>query len=187
MDGAAVEVAGIEQRHGAAFGFLAQGVLESEVHDAAGGDGHAQRGKAGAKAVHGFLGRGVAGCGGDVDELLRVVRLTRLTAPSPIRWAREIRCGEGMQCGRPYRQVGCPQGQVTCTTNQVYGPRHQVRGHRQEGTCERRKVPSSRVKVPGSRQKVTGNFRQAGCTRQDVPCPLRQVSGPGKEGTGARR
>lgn len=75
MDGAAVEVAGIEQRHGAAFGFLAQGILEAEVHHAPGGDGHAQRGETGAESVHGFLGRGVTGGGRDVNELLGVVRV----------------------------------------------------------------------------------------------------------------
>ena len=75
VDGAAVEVAGIEQRHGAALWFLAQCVLETEVHDAPGGDVHAQRGEAGTEAVHGFLRRGVAGRGGNVDELLGVVRV----------------------------------------------------------------------------------------------------------------
>lgn len=73
MDGAAVEVAGIEQRHGAAHGFLAQGVFESEIHDAPCGDSNAQRGQTGAKAVHGFLRRGVAGRRGNMDELLGVV------------------------------------------------------------------------------------------------------------------
>jgi len=73
VNGAAVEVAGIEQRHGAALGFLAQRGLEAEVHDAPGGDGHAQRGEAGAEAVHGFLGGCVAGGGRDVNELLGVV------------------------------------------------------------------------------------------------------------------
>ncbi len=75
MDGAAIEVAGIEQRHGAAFGSLSQGVFESEIHDAPGGDGYAQRGEAGAEAIHGFLGRGVAGRGGNVDEFLGVARM----------------------------------------------------------------------------------------------------------------
>lgn len=46
MDGAAVEVAGVEQRHGAAFGFFAQCVFEAEIHHATGRDGHAQRGAA---------------------------------------------------------------------------------------------------------------------------------------------
>ena len=73
MDGAAVEVAGIEQRHRAAFRLLPQRVLEAEVHDAPRRDSHAQRPEAGAEAVHGYLGRGVVGRGGDVDELLGVV------------------------------------------------------------------------------------------------------------------
>ena len=75
MDGAAVEVAGIEERHGAAFGFLAQGTFEAEVHDAPGGDGDAQRCEACGEPIHCFLGCAVAGRGGDVDELLGVVRV----------------------------------------------------------------------------------------------------------------
>lgn len=60
------------------FRFLAQGGLESELHNAAGGDGHTQRGKAGTEAVHCFLRRGVAGRGGNVDELFSVVRVNDL-------------------------------------------------------------------------------------------------------------
>jgi len=44
VNGAAIEMTGIEQRHGAGFGFLAKRVLESEVHDAPGRDSYTQRG-----------------------------------------------------------------------------------------------------------------------------------------------
>ena len=40
VNSAAIKVAGIEQWHGAVFGFFTQRVLEPEVHDASGGDGH---------------------------------------------------------------------------------------------------------------------------------------------------
>ena len=78
MDCAAIEVAGIEKWHGAALGCFAKRFLEAKIHDAPSRDGHTQRGKAGAKAVHGFLGSGVAGRGGDVDELFGVVRVDDL-------------------------------------------------------------------------------------------------------------
>ena len=78
MHGATVEVTGIQQRYGAAFRFLAQRVLEAEVHDAPGGHGQAQRGETGAEAVHGFLGCCVARSRGDVDESLGVVRVNNL-------------------------------------------------------------------------------------------------------------
>ena len=78
MNAATVKMTGIDQRHRPAFRLLAKGFLESKVHDASRRDGHAQRSKAGTEAVHRFLGRYVAGCGRNVDELLCVVWVNNL-------------------------------------------------------------------------------------------------------------
>lgn len=75
VNGAAVEVARIEQGHRAALRLRADGVPEPEINHRPGGDGQAQGGEAGVEAAHHLRGDGLVCRRGNVDELFRVARV----------------------------------------------------------------------------------------------------------------